>query len=56
MKTIDKIATAIFMSLIQQAENNNKYVKIDNTEGVFMPLSIERLEDVEGYKYYSFVH
>jgi len=41
--TLNKQATEIFNALISKV-NGNGYVKIDNTNGVFMPLSIDLLQ------------
>jgi len=43
MKTLNKISSAIFNHLISLINYDDGYAKIDNTEGVFMPVNVEFL-------------
>lgn len=57
MKTLNKTATKIFLALVEMAKSNeNNYIKIDNTEGQFMPLSVEKIGEIEGYECFSIAH
>ena len=47
MKMLNKKATGIF-NIILGLLGENDYIKIDNTNGAFMPLSVERLYKVDG--------
>jgi hypothetical protein len=45
MYCLNKNARAIFMALVSKLEEEKKaHVKIDNTNGAFMPVSFERLD------------
>lgn len=57
MKTLNKTATKIFLALVEMAKKSeNNHIKIDNTEGTFMPLSIEKIGEIEGYECFSMAH
>lgn len=43
MAHLNKDATAIFMAIIAEADKREGYCKIDNTGGVFMPVSVDRV-------------
>ncbi|MBS9767819.1 MAG: hypothetical protein KGV44_09820 [Flavobacteriaceae bacterium] len=56
MKTLNKTATKIFLQLVEKAKANNDYIKIDNTKGVFMPLSVEKIDEIDDYECFSLAH
>lgn len=57
MKTLNKTATKIFLKLVEMAKNNeDNYIKIDNTAGVFMPLLVEKVGNIEDYECFSLAH
>lgn len=57
MKTLNKTATKIFLRLVAMAKSNeDNYIKINNAEGVFMPLSVEKVGEIEGYECFSLAH
>jgi hypothetical protein len=43
MKKLNKIAALVFNTLISKM-NGEQHLKIDNTEGVFMAITIEKLQ------------
>lgn len=47
MKVLDKEAEAIFRKLLEilGEEEEREYLKIDNSNGVYMPLSIQKLDN-----------
>lgn len=57
MKTLNKTATKIFLRLVDMAKDKeDNYIKIDNTEGTFMPLSVERVGNIEDFECFSLAH
>ena len=51
MKTLDKKATEILRALLAL-----KTTKIDNTDGVYMPVHIELIDRTENYHHFSLAH
>lgn len=57
MKTLNKTATKIFLRLVAMAKDKeDNYIKIDNTEGTFMPLSVEKVGNIEDFECFSLAH
>ncbi len=56
MKIIDRTATSIFLKLVALSKANKGYIKIDNEKGTYMPLSVEKIDEIEGYELYSLAH
>ena len=54
MKALNKTATATLKKIVSKLENG--YVKIDNTNGSFMPVSVEQIFENEKYKQISIAH
>ncbi len=56
--TLSIKATKIFNRLIAllEASLEGDFIKIDNTEGTFMPISIEKLRETEHGTVYSLTH
>ena len=54
MKTLNAQATATLNKLLSMLENG--YVKIDNTNGSFMPVSVEEISNNEHYMILSVAH
>ncbi|WP_062052970.1 DUF6908 domain-containing protein [Aquimarina longa] len=56
MKIINRTATKTFLKLVALAKANKGYTKIDNNAGLYMPLSVEKIDEIEGYELYSLAH
>lgn len=54
MKALNKTATATLNKMLSLLENG--YVKIDNTNASFMPVSVEIIFESEKYKQISIAH
>ena len=54
MKTLSKTAAATLNKILSKLEND--YIKIDNTEGLFMPVSVEIIFENEKYLQISIAH
>jgi len=55
LKALNKKAETIFYKLIEKI-NEDGYVKIDNTNGAFMPVSVEKINESHYGKIYSIAH
>lgn len=56
MKTLNKQSTATFNKLVELAKANDGHVKIDNTNGFFMPVCVEIIEESENLVKVSVAH
>jgi len=57
MLTLDKKSAEIFNIVLGMCDKNeNRFIKIDNSKGAFMPLSVEFLYSLGKYSVYSFSH
>ena len=57
MLMLDKKSSEIFNIVLEMCNNSKgRYIKIDNSDGVFMPLCVEFLYSVGKYSVYSFSH
>ena len=54
MKTLNATSTATLNKMIKMMEEN--YIKIDNTNGSFMPVSVEIIFDNDKYMIVSLAH
>lgn len=54
MKALNKKSSEILKKIVSKLENG--YVKIDNTNGAFMPVSVEIIFENEKYKQISIAH
>ena len=52
MKPVNMKATRIFDALITRCDEEGGYIKVDNSNGTYMPLSVEKV----GPDKYSFAH
>lgn len=55
-KPLNKQAASIFEKIISQIPEGESSIKIDNSGGAFMPLSVERLLVFDIGSQYSFCH
>jgi len=57
MKVLNKQASAVFLKLIEGIDGEKvTYKKIDNTNGTFMPVSIDFIADTPKGKMYAIAH
>ncbi len=57
MKTLNKTATKIFLQLVEKVKANaDNYIRINNAEGVYMPLNIEKISDIASFECFSMAH
>jgi len=57
MLMLDKKSADIFNIVLGMCDKNeNRFIKIDNSKGAFMPLSVEFLYSLGKYSVYSFSH
>ena len=57
MLMLDKKSSEIFNIVLEMCNNKEeRHIKIDNSDGVFMPLSVEFLYNMGKYEVYSFSH
>ena len=57
MLMLDKKSSEIFNIVLEMCnKTDGRYIKIDNSDGVFMPLCVEFLYSVGKYSVYSFSH
>ena len=54
MKTLNTTATITLNKLVSMIESNS--IKIDNSDGTFMPVSVEEIFNNEKYKVFSVAH
>ncbi len=54
MKAINQSASKIFGQLVSSLENG--YLKLDNTAGSFMPLSVEKIGEIRTGEIFSLAH
>ena len=54
MKTLNATATKTLKTMIEMMEDG--YIKIDNTNGSFMPVSVEQIFENEKFKQISISH
>lgn len=55
VKQLNKNATKIFNKIVKMM-NDEGYIKINNSEGIFMPLSAEKIDKVSHGELISFAH
>ncbi len=57
MKTLNKTATKIFLQLVEKVKANaDNYIKINNAQGLYMPLNIEKISDIDSFECFSMAH
>jgi len=56
MKGLNAKAKAVFDKLIEGLDSDNPYRKLDNTNGVFMPVSVDYLFETEHGTVYAIAH
>lgn len=56
MYTLNKKSSEIFFSLVDGLDEDNSAKKIDNSQGTFMPVSVEFLYELPAGKFYSIAH
>ena len=56
MKTLNAKAKAVFGKLVEGLDGDNPYRKIDNADGVFMPVHVDFLYESEHGKVYAIAH
>jgi len=54
MKTLNQTSTATLNNMVSLMEDC--YVKIDNSDGTFMPVSVEMIYENDHFKIYSVAH
>lgn len=55
VKQLNKNATKIFNKIVKMM-NDEGYIKINNSEGIFMPLSAEKIDKASDGELISFAH
>ena len=56
MKTINRKATEIFLKIVALIKENNGHIELDNKKGLYMSLSAEKIDEIEGFEMYSLAH
>ena len=56
MKILNKKSTSIFSKIVEMAKAESGYIKLNNSNDTFMPLSVEILETKDNITFVSLAH